>query len=87
MATAELKSLLTQLHENLAATDQVDPELKSLLADLDAEIRKLLGTSDSAGASSLVERLQDARTDFAVNHPQIAGLLGRLADGLAQLGI
>ena len=87
MPDTELKTLLTRLHENLAVADQIDPELKALLAELDHDIRKLLGAPATSTAADLVSRLRHARTNLAAKHPVIAGLLDRVADGLAQMGI
>jgi hypothetical protein len=36
---------------------------------------------------SLTERMQEAIADFEAAHPRVSELIGRIADGLSQLGI
>jgi ABC-type transporter Mla subunit MlaD len=88
MPTDQIKSVLNQLHEQLSSAESVDPELKSLLESLDQDIHRLLSKEEVAAADQgVVARLEEAATGFTADHPQVAGLLRRLADVLSQLGI
>jgi hypothetical protein len=89
MSAEQIKSDLKQLHDELGSTESVDPELKSLLADLDQDIRRLLVGGDEASKpdEGLIVRVEDAANEFAMKHPQAAGILQRLAEALGQIGI
>jgi hypothetical protein len=89
MSREELRSTLTSLHETLNETSDVDDEMRQLLLSITADIQHLL-VDDSAIVEpddSLTERIADISRDFDAHHPMIGGLLQRLSDGLANLGI
>ncbi len=94
MEKQQLNDTLTQLHDALAHGPQLDEESRERLSQLLADIQNVLqsddtGESDSSDESgeSLTDRLQDAIADFEAAHPQFSELMGRIADGLSQLGI
>ncbi len=88
MPTDQIKNVLSQLHEQLSSAESVDPELKSLLKNLDEDIHRLLGKDEAAATDQgVIARLEEAATGFTADHPQVAGLLRRLADALSQIGI
>jgi hypothetical protein len=90
--TANLKSHLKDLRANLAQTASVDDELKSLLQQLDGDIRSLLERrtaeaeveSDPYGLSS---RTQELTARFAAEHPRLEPALRELGRMLANMGI
>ena len=81
-----LKDRLANLHERLAATDDVDPELRELLTVLDRDIHKLL-EGDDAQPDDLAGRAESAASRFAANHPQLEPILREIAAVLARAGI
>lgn len=89
MSSDQIKDRLKELRDELGATSSVDPEIESLLRDLDRDIHRVLagGASASPADESLIGRVEDAANEFAMKHPQVAGLLQRLADALGQIGI
>ena len=89
MKTNQIKDTLRRLHADLDARNVVDPELRELLADLDADIHKLLerGEDSAPDSASLVERLESIETEFATEHPTIERFARELIDALGKMGI
>lgn len=90
MPQDELKQTLKSLHDELSQHPTLDPEERQLLTRLAEDIDGVLHPAAPTPAEehgSLIERAADARRDFEVTHPQLAAIIGRIADGLAQLGI
>lgn len=91
MNSANLKDLLKKLHESLAATEQVDDdELKSLLKQLDADIRQLLSGErgpDDPVFAGLNARSQAMSATFAAKHPRLEPILRELGDMLEKIGV
>ena len=86
---ANLQTIIAELENELGSLKSVDPETRSALEDVVADIQTALGESDDAGLSekSLADRLQDAERDFEASHPTLSGILLRVVDALGQLGI
>jgi len=90
MPQEDLKQSLRSLQDELAKSPSVDPELRALLASLAEEIDDVLHPAApprSQGEESLTERTSSVRQQFEEDHPQLAAIIGRIADGLSQLGI
>jgi len=92
MTREELANTLTALHQTLSDTTDVDDETRTLLLSITADIERVLqkdvGTGDGPDKEESVSgRLQDMVVEFEARHPQIGGLLERLSDGLANMGI
>jgi hypothetical protein len=97
--SASLKSHLKALHTDLAQTGEVDEELKSLLRQLDGDIRNLLDKRTAAETAALAaeppdsdpyglsERTQEITARFAVEHPRLEPALRELGRMLANMGI
>jgi hypothetical protein len=90
MERHELTTKLSQLHAELSRTDQVDPESLDLLRKLTADIDRLLDNQDAARgveAEGVTSGLKDLLLKFESQHPELANVLGKVADGLAAIGI
>jgi hypothetical protein len=91
MSREQLLPLLSQLHALLPQEDQPDAETRRLLESVTAQIRTLLETSsDSVGTeppASPAEQLRMTLLEFEARHPQLSGLIERIADGLSGMGI
>ncbi|MEZ6131630.1 MAG: DUF4404 family protein [Planctomycetaceae bacterium] len=93
MTDETLNSTLAKLHETLNDTNDVDEETRTLLLSVTADIQRVLeergqaASESSPSDESMSGRLKDMVVEFEVNHPQIGGLLERLSDGLANMGI
>jgi predicted nuclease with TOPRIM domain len=85
----ELRQALKNLHEHLAEADALDPELRSRLERLDAEIHALLEehTRDQDRAGSLLEQAQAVDAHFAANHPRLEAVFREVVNALARMGI
>lgn len=86
MSDEEIRQTLTRLHEELESADRVEPGLKALLKEVDADIHKILG-SDAEPAEGLRERVEELVAQFAAAHPQADRFLHELVDSLGKLGI
>jgi hypothetical protein len=85
---AKLRATLTQLEAELAALGTLDDATREQLADAAEEIAASLRRGrPTIQRSGEPESLQDRLLDFEASHPQLAGVVTRLLDGLAQLGI
>jgi alpha-D-ribose 1-methylphosphonate 5-triphosphate synthase subunit PhnH len=84
-----LKQAVRQLHEVLAANAPLDPELRSLLTLLDADIRTHLEPSLPAAPvdDSLSGRTQALSARFAAAHPHLEPVLRELQNTLQRIGI
>lgn len=83
---AEIRQLVERLREQLAALDQVDPEVRALLEAADDDIQAALGGPEAAPAT-LRERLKSAAEHFEDEHPALTATLGGIVDALARIGI
>ncbi len=93
MHTNELNDTIATLHEELTHGQQLDEESRERLRVLLNDIRTALDRAPATQAApeekdeSLGDRLQDAVVDFEAAHPQFSQMIGRIADGLSNLGI
>ena len=94
MDKQQLDDTLARLHQELSARPELDAESRERLSQLLADIQSVLTeapeeSQTDAGEKheSLRDRLQDAIVDFEAAHPQFSQLMGRIADGLSQMGI
>jgi hypothetical protein len=91
MNTDELKQTLDILHEELSHGQQLDDEarqrLQVLLGDIQSALASNPQQSSDVDDEGLGERLQEAVSEFEAAHPRFSQLIGRIADGLSNLGI
>lgn len=78
---ALLKTLTSDIQRIL---DHPALSADTLSADAASPVAAVSGSDQD---KSLSERLREAAIEFEVRHPQIGGLLERLTDGLASIGI
>jgi uncharacterized protein involved in exopolysaccharide biosynthesis len=84
----KLRATLAELEAELQGLDSLDDTTREQLADAAAEIAASLRRGKrSAAARRAEDTLQGRLVDFEANHPQLAIIVSRLLDGLAQLGI
>jgi hypothetical protein len=88
MTEKSLQTLLSELQELLEKTDQVDPETRELVRDLDAEVNRLLDPdSGEDDFDSVVDHAKSVETRFAVDHPVAERFLREIIDALSKVGI
>ena len=87
----KLRATVLELERQLQDPSDLDPAARELLTAAARDIQTALSQAEpsqtSAGDASLTSRITDAARQFETEHPTLAGLLERIADGLAQLGI
>ena len=90
MEMAELRSKLQELHESLQSMDHVDEETRDLISAVSSDLKRVLEPSPNWTAEEMgpvSQRMRELLLKFETDHPQITGLMGRVADSLANLGI
>ena len=91
MSGEQLQNHLKELHQLLQYECEPDSETRQLLERVTADISEVLnrqeGESSMPAPETLTERVRVALLEFESKHPQISGLVERIADGLAGLGI
>jgi hypothetical protein len=90
MVKNQLRETLSELHDSLANSGPLDEETKRLMQTLIADLQRLVGQPGDLSASDVepvTSDLHELLLRFETEHPQISGILGRLASSLANLGI
>lgn len=91
MSREQLLQNLKQLHQLLQEENHPDAETCRLLQTATADIQKVLDSTPQTGetipAGSFAEQLRVALLGFESRHPRISGLIERITDGLASMGI
>lgn len=92
----ELLETVKSLRAALASTEEIDDltrqRLELLTADIESILERQPQSDDTEpgtepAAETLSEKLRETLIEFEARHPQIAGILERLTDGLSNLGI
>ncbi|MBT8051442.1 MAG: DUF4404 family protein [Xanthomonadales bacterium] len=86
MNDKNLNELLAELNDALENIEEIDPETRALVKDLDEDINRLLesGEEDFEGVADQA-RAVEAR--FAVEHPGAMRFLREIIDALSRVGI
>ena len=96
MNPEEMLSILKLLQEELANAESIHPDHRKSLQSLTHEIQQTLASDPPANSVTSVEttatgtlsqRMKESIIEFEVRHPIIGGLVERLTDGLAAMGI
>ena len=84
-----LKATVRELEAELHAAGGLDEAARDVLRAALREIRAALDEDDPTELQpqSLTDRLADATRAFEGSHPTLTGIVARLIDGLAQMGI
>ena len=83
MSKQRLSELLTELNRELQEAGDVDAETRELLSQLNDDIDRLTGDTQS----STVDRAKNLESRFAANHPVAERIAREFADLLAKMGI
>ena len=85
----KLRTTLHELEEELKAVDSLDEDAANLLQEAAKDIQEALHKQDPTLLEhpTLIQRLRDATERFEVSHPTLTGIVTRMIDGLAQMGI
>jgi hypothetical protein len=86
MSEKNLNELLTELNDALEKIEEIDPETRALVKDLDEDINRLLESGED-DFDSVVERAQSIQTHFALEHPVAERFVREIIDALSRVGI
>jgi len=88
---ANLKAHLKALHRQLQETNDVDPELETLLRQLDGDIDRALARREESrldeNTYGLSSRTQELAARFNANHPTVSAGLRQLGNMLSNMGV
>jgi hypothetical protein len=87
MNESDLRSLLTQLHEQLGSARSLDADDRRLLTTVLADIENVLSKNEAATPAPDAPGLESVAVKFEAEHPALAETLRRVADTLGKAGI
>ena len=90
MDEQQLRDKLLELHNELAKTETLDDNTRTVLAKLSKEIQEVLDRPGAAGDSHygpLTGRLRGSLTHFESSHPSLTSAMERAIDALVQMGV
>ena len=85
-----LKQSLEKLHEELRNTSSIDADSRELLRKIIKDIKEALDKTESPSGKkhqSVIEDLKEVAEKFEVSHPELAGAINLVINGLQSLGI
>ncbi len=85
----KLRAIIQELESELQTLDSLDEETRRTVTKAVAELHETLSqqSPDEVVPPRLIDHLHRAEERFQVSHPNIAGIVLRIIDGLGQLGI
>jgi hypothetical protein len=84
----KIRATLHELETELRELDSIDDDTRKMLAEAALEIATVLTRGEKSDDTDRVEgSLRERLEEFEASHPQLALIVGRLIDGLGQLGI
>ena len=86
MTDKNLNELLSELNQALEKIDEIDPETRALVKDLDEDINRLLESGEE-DLDGVVDRARSIETRFALDYPVAERFLREIIDALAKVGI
>jgi len=88
MANDERRKLLEEFRDQVAQTEDLDEEGRTLLRSLDKEIHDLLESSEDVDTpDSVLEQLQESIEHFEDTHPSLTMTLSQMLTVLSNAGI
>ncbi|MEZ5561605.1 MAG: DUF4404 family protein [Gammaproteobacteria bacterium] len=85
MTNEKLQQLLKELHQELGATETLDPQSRRLVEQVLQDVDRI--DQQPEPAASVEARLREVMLRFESQHPRLATTVGQLADALGKLGI
>ena len=86
MTDKNLNELLSELNAALEKIEEIDPETRALVKDLDEDINRLLESGED-DFDSVVDRARSIETQFALEYPVAERFLREIIDALSKVGI
>lgn len=85
MKSDRLQQLLKELHQELGATETLDPESRSLIEKVLHDVDRI--EQHPEPPARIETQLRDVVLRFESKHPRLATTVRQLADALGKLGI
>ena len=85
-----LRKSLENLHNELKKAESLDEESREMLRILTSEIQEILDRSEltkSKKHQRILANLQQSAQKFELTHPELAGAINIVINGLTSLGI
>jgi len=86
----KLRAALIELENELATLDTEDPATHDLLLRAKGDIESALLEVDHSNeieSETFIDQLTESERQFAASHPTLSGVVRRVIDVLAQMGI
>ena len=88
MANEERRKLLEEFRDQVAQTENLDEEGRTLLRSLDKEIHDLVENTDAVDTpDTVLEQLQESIEHFEETHPTLTMTLSQMLTVLSNAGI
>jgi ABC-type transporter Mla subunit MlaD len=90
MQRKQLRATLQELSDALTQAGSIDDQTRELLQSVTGQLQQLLQQEKKLSPEDVrpVDRdLKELLLRFETEHPQLTSILGRIADGLANVGI
>ena len=90
MEKKQLQATLQELRDALTDAEPIDEQTRELLHSLTGQLQRLLQQEARLSPEDVrpVDRdVKELLLRFETEHPQLTAILGRIADGLANVGI
>ncbi|MDH3977830.1 MAG: DUF4404 family protein [Gammaproteobacteria bacterium] len=89
MDKQQLRSLIENLHHELASAEAIDADSRALLKQLVQDVENLADESSSSEAAQpdTAGQLENAALQFESEHPKLSMAVGEVVDALSRMGI
>lgn len=93
MKSEELQQSLAKLHEELQRTTQVDADTRQAMANVLDDLQRVIGnplnnsSPSHPTVPSMAAKLKVMVKEFETKHPQLTGVIQKVVDQLAEMGI
>ena len=87
MDREKFRTLLSDLHQELGATQSLDPGSRELVEEILKDIDRIDARKEPEQDEATALKLRDVVLRFESEHPQLSLLAGQVADALGKLGI
>jgi hypothetical protein len=87
MAEKEVSEALFNLRSEIERLESSNPELKTKLEGLLDELEDNLEATEDENHLHLVEDMQEAISQFEIEHPRLTGIVNELMVRLSNMGI
>lgn len=89
MANEELRTQLSQLHDELEQAKTIAPEERDVFGNLMSDMVKIAQGTEVPEERHITirEKLEQKESEFEIDHPRLAGIIRQILDALNRMGI